>query len=162
MGGLTTFIRFKISKKQTKINTNGHFSQLYIKTIKITVKSKIVYLAHPIGGNVEQNLASLRNIVKSINLSPKYAAVVPFVPYYADVVSMNDDVPEQRRRGLNNGQQILARKGIVDEMWLVGPTITPGMKEEAFVAFRNGIPVKAFNKLFAQLEQLKKEWENQQ
>ena len=125
-------------------------------------KRKIVYIAHPIGGNVQANLASLRSIVHFINTSPKHAAVVPFVPYYADVVAMDDNVPEQRQCGLKNGQEILSRKGMVDEVWVTGHTISPGMQEEVFCAFRNGIKVCAFEPLFNQLQALKKEWESNQ
>jgi hypothetical protein len=126
------------------------------------VRSKIVYIAHPIAGDVAANLASIRTIVKYINLSPKYSTVVPFVPYYCDVVSMDDNVPTERERGLKNGQQIISRPGMIDELWLCGKTISPGMKQEAFAAWKNRIPVKSFGNLFTQLEAIKEEWKNSQ
>ncbi len=124
-------------------------------------KMRIVYIAHPIGGNVEANLASLRRIVREFNLNPKYATSVPFVPYYADVVSMNDNNPAERQKGLQNGLAILARPGMVDELRLTGNTITEGMKQEVFTAFMYGILVSAGDHLFNHLLQLKEEWENQ-
>lgn len=59
---------------------------------------KIAYIAHPVGGDVENNLTLIREIVLKINLEEE--DVVPFVPYYSDVVSMDDSNPEQRARGL--------------------------------------------------------------
>ncbi len=59
---------------------------------------RIAYIAHPIGGDVKNNLASIRKIVREINLFE--ADTVPFVPYYADVVSMDDNVKSERERGL--------------------------------------------------------------
>lgn len=100
---------------------------------------RIVYIAHPIGGKVQENLADLRRIIKRINL--EYPDVVPFVPYYADVVSMDDNIPEQRERGIKNDMEILDR-GIPDEVWLTGSTISFGMAMEHEKAVQKGIPVK--------------------
>jgi hypothetical protein len=105
------------------------------------MRKKICYIAHPIGGNVELNLASIRNIIFRINTEKKFGDVVPFAPYYADVVSCDDNVPELRERGLQNDEAILSRKGLVDELWLFGPHISAGMKREIMAAFRAGIPV---------------------
>ena len=70
---------------------------------------KIVYIAHPIGAptkeGIENNLADLRRIVRGINLN--YPDIVPFVPYYADIVSMNDMIPAERERVIKNDTTIL-------------------------------------------------------
>lgn len=104
---------------------------------------KIVYIAHPIGGNVEDNLASLRRIVRKINLT--HADVVPFVPYYADVVSMDDSILAERNRGIKNDIEILTRPGMVDEMWLCGDKISAGMREEINIAYKMGITIDCYN-----------------
>jgi hypothetical protein len=106
---------------------------------------KIVYIAHPIGGDVEANLADLRRIIRKINMEPG-AGVVPFVPYYADVVSLDDNKPEERARGMENGRRIL-ESGIVQEMWLTGDRISPGMMAERAIAETIGIPVVDFTNL---------------
>lgn len=121
---------------------------------------KFFYIAHPIKGDVDGNLARLRRIIKSINTNPKYATTVPFVQYYADVVSMDDNVPAERQRGLQNGLEILSRKGAVDEMLVMGDKITEGMKQEIFKAFEMGIPVGAFDNLINQLENIRDQWKN--
>ena len=139
MGGLATFYHIQKTKKQP-------------------VRSKIVYIAHPIGGNVAENLARIRKIVKFINTSPKHTAVVPFVPYYVDVVSLNDDVPEERLRGLKNGQEILSRKGMIDEIWMCGPALTEGMRQELLVALNAGIKVVSHHPINEPVNQAIEEW----
>lgn len=98
----------------------------------------VVYIAHPVGGNVEENLADLRRVVAAVNRA--HPNVVPFVPYYADCVSLDDDVPEDRERGIRNDTYLL-RSGIVDEMWLTGPHVSRGMAAEAELAKLLGIRV---------------------
>lgn len=106
---------------------------------------KIVYIAHPISGDIEGNLADLRRIVRKINL--EFPDVVPFVPYYADIVSLDDNVPWERERGINNDIAIL-KSGVVDEVWLTGERISNGMAAEKELAAKLGIPVYDFiNKL---------------
>lgn len=103
---------------------------------------KIVFVAHPISGDIEANLADIRRIVRRINL--QYPDVVPFVPYYVDVVSLYDTIPEERARGIKNDMEILTRK-IPDELWLTGDRISYGMSCEKNAAEIIGIPV--INKL---------------
>lgn len=99
---------------------------------------KIVYIAHPISGDIEVNLADLRRIVRKINLD--HPEVVPFVPYYADVVSLDDNKPDERARGIKNDMEILSR-GIPDELWLTGEKVSFGMSIERQTALSHGIPV---------------------
>ena len=99
---------------------------------------KIVYIAHPIGGDVSANVQKILAIVKHINLT--MPGVVPFAPYIVDVLAMNDDVPLERERGIRNCFTILNSE-IVDQVWLYGPTITAGMKAEVDLALDNVIPV---------------------
>lgn len=102
-------------------------------------KKKIAYIAHPIGGNVEANLASLRHVVRIINLTEP--DTVPFCPYYADVVSLDDNVPHERERGIENDIAVLTRPGMVDELRLYGPCLSKGMKQEVITARNMGIPI---------------------
>lgn len=99
---------------------------------------KIAYIAHPIGGNIEENLADLRRIIRIINL--QHPGTVPFCPYYADIVSLDDNIPSERKRGIANDVAIL-RSGIVQELWLTGPRISTGMQLEKECAEELGIPV---------------------
>lgn len=99
---------------------------------------KIVYIAHPIGGDVKGNVRKILAIVKKINLN--MPDVVPFAPYIADVLAMDDDIKEQRERGIKNDKEILM-SGIVKELWLYGRKISGGMEDEIETAFDYNIPV---------------------
>lgn len=121
------------------------------------MKKRIAYIAHPIGGDVEDNLKSLRRVIYNINKYEK--DTVPFCPYYADVVSLDDNDPLQRARGIENDMAILKRPGMVDELRLYGERISDGMKDEIMVAVNMGIPVvcgseKLYNEYMAIIDVL--------
>lgn len=101
---------------------------------------KIAYIAHPISGDVEGNLAKIRKIVRAINIEEP--DTVPFVPYYADCVSMDDSDPTERARGIKNDEAIL-RSGIVNELRLYGSRVSSGMCAEVVNAARYGISIVA-------------------
>lgn len=99
---------------------------------------KIIYIAHPISGDIEGNLYKIRKIVREICLTN--ADVVPFVPYYVDIVSLDDNNPIERQRGIENDKEIFQR-GIIDEVWIYGDKISNGMKAEIQLAYSLNIPV---------------------
>lgn len=99
---------------------------------------KIVYIAHPIGGDVEANLADLRRIIRMINI--ENLDVVPFAPYYADVVSLDEENTFERSRGIKNDKALFER-GFIDEVWLTGPRLSTGMQAEKELAEWLGIPI---------------------
>ena len=105
----------------------------------------IVYIAHPISGDIEANLADIRRIVRKINMeNPDY---VPLVPYYADIVSLDDTIPEERARGIANGIAVI-NSGLIEEVWLTGNRLSSGMYEEAELAKSLNIAVMDYiNKL---------------
>lgn len=97
---------------------------------------KIVYIAHPISGDIHDNLKKIRAIVRDINL--RFDNIVPFVPYYPDIVSMDDTIQNQRERGIANDKEIFRRK-LMDEVWVYG--MSAGVKAEIELASSLGIPV---------------------
>jgi len=99
---------------------------------------KIVYIAHPIGGDVTANLEKIIAIVRKINL--EQPEIVPLVPYFADCIALDDDNPAQRAKGLSNGQAVL-ESGMIKEVWLYGPRVSAGMWDEIQVASQLGIPI---------------------
>lgn len=106
---------------------------------------KIVYIAHPISGDIEANLADLRRIVRKINL--EHERIVPLVPYCADIVSLDDNNPTERARGIANDVAVL-QSGIIQEVWLTGERISKGMAAEVGLAVKMNIPiVDLINKL---------------
>lgn len=104
---------------------------------------KIIYLCHPIGGDVEGNLKKIDAIVRQINLEEP--AVVPFVPYYADIKAMNDAIPWERARGMINDMEFFKRH-TMDEVRVYGDRISAGVAEEIRMAQDEGIPVVPMNK----------------
>lgn len=102
------------------------------------MKKKLVYIVHPIKGDVMDNVERILRIVRDINLNCKN--VIPFAPYLADVLALNDDNPEERKRGIRNDKYILA-SGIVDEIWVYGDRVTQGMSDEIKLAFKLDIPI---------------------
>jgi hypothetical protein len=89
--------------------------------------SKIVFICHPIAGDVEGNLAAISEIVREINLNEP--DVIPFVPYFADCVALNDLDPKERQRGIQNCNAIIAT-GIIKECRVYGKFITKGIFDE--------------------------------
>lgn len=81
---------------------------------KIDMKKKIVYIAHPIGGDVEANLKSIQEIY--LLISRTRPDVIPFCPYYATVMSLDDSVPNDRELGMEHNK-IFFERGIIDELW---------------------------------------------
>lgn len=99
---------------------------------------KVVYIAHPISGDVPGNLERIRQIVRQINLEDPNT--VPFVPYWLDCHALDDTVQEERLRGIRNDHEYFHRK-VMNEVWLYGDRISDGMKAEIELAKRCGIPV---------------------
>lgn len=104
---------------------------------------KIAYIAHPISGDIEGNLKKIRAINRTINLEEP--DVVPFAPYYLDCVSLDDNVLEERERGIKNDIELMKR-GFIDELRLYGDRISNGMLAEIKMALKFNVPVYHTNK----------------
>jgi len=118
------------------------FKQITRNTNPYNYMTKIVYIAHAIAGDIENNLSDLRRILRKINLECPYT-VIPIAPYYADVVSLNDTVPDERKRGMHNDATLI-KCGLISEIWLTGPRISSGMQAEIDLAKTLNIPVIDF------------------
>jgi hypothetical protein len=103
------------------------------------MKKKIVYIAHPISGDTTGNIQKILSIVKNLNMEAY--DIVPFAPYIVDCLAMDDDIPEERERGIQN-DIALFHSGAIDEVWLYGGRISNGMQAEINLANELGIPVK--------------------
>ena len=118
---------------------------------------KIVYIAHPIGGDVENNLKDLVRILRIINLnihpakkyefkgaesypSFDFSNIIPFAPYYADIIALDDSKPLERKRGIENDIALI-KSGAFQECWLTGDKISFGMQEEIKLFTLLGKPV---------------------
>lgn len=115
---------------------------------------KIVYIAHPISGDIEANLKDLSRILRVINkdchplnlpfdvglLSYNFNDIIPVAPYYADIISLDDNNPLERKRGIENDTALIMT-GIFKELWLTGDKISFGMSEEIKLFRLLGYPI---------------------
>jgi len=100
-------------------------------------RMKVVYIAHPISGDVQANLEAIRRIVREINITD--SSVVPFAPYWLDCHALDDSILAERDRGIKNDQELIKR--CVDEVWCYGLKISNGMKAEIELAYSLNIPI---------------------
>jgi len=99
----------------------------------------IAFIAHPIAGDVKNNMNKIASIARQINLTEP--GVVPFAPYVLDCMALDDNTPEERARGIKN-TAALFEKGFIDELRLYGDRISPGMQAEIELAVEHGIKVR--------------------
>ncbi len=99
-------------------------------------EEKIVFIAHPIKGDVLGNSSKVLEICKKIH-SDK---IIPFAPYLVLLSYLNDDDPMERELGIAASLKAFYR-GYIDELWLYGDCISAGMKKEILLALDLGIPI---------------------
>jgi hypothetical protein len=112
--------------------------EIEIETIPM---NKIVYIAHPISGDIQGNIQKILNIVKEINFTEPN--IVPFAPYLVDVMALDDNDPEQRKRGISNNVAYF-QSGIIKELRVYGDFISKGVAEEIALARQLNIPVEYY------------------
>jgi hypothetical protein len=104
---------------------------------------KIAYIAHPVSGEGPAALTELARIARQIN---EYEAeVVPFIPYYLDLLVLDENNPKERSRGIKNVTHTI-RNTKIDELRLYGKKISAGMWAEIRLARELGIEVRAMTK----------------
>lgn len=101
---------------------------------------RVIYIAHPISGNVVLNCAKVQCIARDIYRDEP--GTVPLAPYLLACAILDDDDPEDRARGIECNHFVL-RSGIVDELRIYGDRVSPGMVEEVALARVYGIEVVA-------------------
>ncbi|HLF54835.1 MAG TPA: DUF4406 domain-containing protein [Candidatus Nanoarchaeia archaeon] len=100
--------------------------------------AKKVFIAHPIAGNIEENCRLVEEICREVHTRE----VLPFVPYLASLRYLDDTIPEQRELGICVNKATLE---FADELWLCGPRISSGMKQEVEWAVQLGKTIKCYN-----------------
>lgn len=116
---------------------------------------KVAYIAHPISGDIKGNLKRIETIGRHINLNEP--GVVPFAHYFFDCHALNDDIPEERERGIKNGIALMG-KGFIDEVRLYGDNISTGMSHEIDLAIELGIKVVPMTR--ATIKEYRDRWLN--
>lgn len=103
---------------------------------------RIAYIAHPVAGD-PKNLDRIIRIAEKINREEPQ--VVPFVPYYIDLLTLDDNDPKDRTKGIRNDTELIRRK-FIDEIRLYGDRISNGMMAEIRLARELGIPIQPMTK----------------
>jgi len=105
---------------------------------------KVIYIAHPIGGDVQNNIEKVLEIIRDHNGLNKEG--IPFAPYLIDCMTMNDSDPAQRAKGMERNAYYFNTR-FVDELHLQGDRISEGMKVEIQLALKNSIFIKPTERL---------------
>jgi len=100
-------------------------------------KKKLVYIAHPIGGDVKGNLEEIKRLYAAI--ISECPDVIPFAPYWITCHALVDDYPDHRKIGMEQNKYFFENK-IIDEVWVYGG-VSEGVKQEIEWASENGIKV---------------------
>ena len=102
---------------------------------------KMIFVAHPIGGDVKGNVKKVLKICAEIHTRN----IIPVAPYLISLQYLNDEVIEDRELGMAANHECFYR-GYIDELWLYGDRISSGMIEEIKLAREMGIPIVAKTK----------------
>jgi hypothetical protein len=96
---------------------------------------RVIYLCHPVSGDVPGNLAAAKKIIRELEDADPGIAIV--ASWITECEIWDDADPEQRAAGLRRDLAVLAK---CDEVWLCGPRVSAGMQLEADRAAELGIP----------------------
>lgn len=101
---------------------------------------KKIYVCAPYSGTLEEMLHN-----RKLTIDRCYALYAqgyhPIAPQLLYGWLLNDNDPQERRDGMDAGQEELLR---CDELWAFGNVISAGMKEEIRFALEHGIPINYF------------------
>lgn len=102
------------------------------------MKSKLIYIASPYAGDVEQNVAFAKRACRhAISQGHTPIAVHLLYPQLLD-----DKEPAEREIGLRLGHRALES---CDELWVCGDRISSGMAQEIAEAQKLGIPIHSIS-----------------
>lgn len=102
---------------------------------------KVIFMAHPVAGAVEENLAHARLWVKWIEDTFHVAVCSTWI---TECEIYDDSNPKQRETSFKRNFTMMER---CDELWLVGTHVSGGMAEEREFAKGIGLPVIDFTVL---------------
>lgn len=101
--------------------------------IRNRLRQKVIYMAHPYGGD-PKNLVEAKKCYRWIALREPNCAVI------ADWIITCEVFDERHReRGMAMNRILMSR---CNELWLVGPWVSPGMEVERTMAEQLGIYVR--------------------
>lgn len=98
-------------------------------------KSKLVYIASPYAGDVENNV---RFAKEACRYAVKQGAT-PVAVHLLYPQILEDSIPAERKAGIQMGLRLLE---VCDELWVCGRQISQGMNIELSAAKKLGITVR--------------------
>lgn len=98
---------------------------------------RLVYIAHPVRGDVAGNLAKGRQWVRWAYEK----GVAPAAPWITGCEVLDDANEVHRELGLQCDETTVAR---CDEIWLCGARISQGMHRELEIAMSHGVYIRRF------------------
>ena len=99
---------------------------------------KQVYIASPYRGDIKGNTELARKAGRFAAMCDK----VPIIPHLVFPQFLDDNDPAERVQGIALGVELLKA---CDELWLIGGTITKGMRHELGIAKELHIPVRCYD-----------------
>lgn len=109
-------------------------SLLYLIEPEPQPSPKMVYIASPLRGDYNQNIKNAVEYCKNAC----DLGVMGLAPHIIFSQWCNDTIPEQREQGLKLGLTLLEKS---EELWVMGQTISEGMRGEIAFAKERGIPI---------------------
>lgn len=102
---------------------------------------RVVYLAHPVAGDVAANLISGKQWFRwCYSLALDAVFIAPWIQTI-EILCEDDGDPAIRARAMDRNIAVLRR---CNELWLCGPTVSRGMQIEANAARESGVQVRDF------------------
>lgn len=102
--------------------------------MSVNLGRRIVYLAHPVSGDVAGNLAAAKRWIRVLYDNFEVAVLANWI---LDCEVLDDANPEHRARGLEHDLAIIPR---CDVLIAVGPRVSTGMALEWACAEEHGLP----------------------
>ncbi len=102
---------------------------------------RVIYMAHPLGGDVLGNLARAKEWYRwcySLGLDAVF--LTPWMQTL-ELLAEDDADPATRSRAMDRNVAVLRK---CDELWLCGLTMSRGMQIEANAARESGVKVRDF------------------
>lgn len=96
---------------------------------------KKVYVVSPYSGAVKQNVEFARKCCRKLSDE----GCIPFAPHLLFTQFLDDDIPQERERGIQFGLELMK---LCDEVVVCGDYISRGMGAEIACAKDLGIPVR--------------------
>ena len=99
---------------------------------------KLVYICSPLRGNIERNISRANGYCRfAVTLG-----VVPLAPHTIFTQFLEDEIWEERAKGLLMGLELLKH---CSELYVFGDRMSKGMKAEIAAAERLGIPIHYYS-----------------